>query len=145
MEPLLSVKELQTRFATKKGFVTAVDGVSFEVNKGEILCIVGESGCGKSTIAMSILRLLSGNGENSHGEVLFGDRDLLKLTEDDMCSVRGNDIAMIFQDPMSSLNPTLTIGHQLEEPFRIHRGMNKKQAREAALEMLRKVIIPSTE
>ena len=145
MEPLLSVKELQTRFATKKGFVTAVDGVSFEVNKGEILCIVGESGCGKSTIAMSILRLLSGNGENSHGEVLFGDRDLLKLTEDDMCSVRGNDIAMIFQDPMSSLNPTLTIGHQLEEPFRIHRGMNKKQAREAALEMLRKVSIPSPE
>ena len=145
MEPLLSVKELQTRFATKKGFVTAVDGVSFEVNKGEILCIVGESGCGKSTIAMSILRLLSGNGENSHGEVLFGGRDLLKLTEDDMCSVRGNDIAMIFQDPMSSLNPTLTIGHQLEEPFRIHRGMNKKQAREAALEMLRKVSIPSPE
>ena len=145
MEPLLSVKELQTRFATKKGFVTAVDGVSFEVNKGEILCIVGESGCGKSTIAMSILRLLSGNGENSHGEVLFGGRDLLKLTEDDMCSVRGNDIAMIFQDPMSSLNPTLTIGHQLEEPFRIHRGMNRKQAREAALEMLRKVSIPSPE
>lgn len=145
MEPLLSVKELQTRFATKKGFVTAVDGVSFEVNRGEILCIVGESGCGKSTIAMSILRLLSGNGENSHGEVLLNGKDILKLSEDEMCSIRGNDIAMIFQDPMSSLNPTLTIGHQLEEPFRIHRGMNRKQAREAALEMLKKVSIPSPE
>jgi len=143
MEHLLSVKGLRTEFKTKKGIVAAVDGVDFTIKKGEVLGIVGESGCGKSVTSLSILRLLPENGRIAGGSVKFQGNDLLALSEKDMCDIRGNKIAMIFQDPLSSLNPTMSIGDQMIEPFTVHRGLTKKQAREAALDMLVRVGIPS--
>ncbi|UTC63447.1 ABC transporter ATP-binding protein [Treponema sp. OMZ 787] len=145
MPKLLSVKELTVRFAQKKGYTTIVDRVSFDVQNGEILCVVGESGCGKSTIAMSILQLLSINGEISGGHIIMDGKELTTLTEDEMCGIRGNSISMIFQDPMSSLNPTKTVASQLIEPYMIHKGMKRKAARAEALKMLKDVGIPNPE
>ena len=145
MDSLLTVDGLSVQFNTKKGINTAVDGISFSVGKGEILGIVGESGCGKSVTSLSILRLLGTNARISQGSVKLEGRELLSLSEDEMCKIRGNEIAMIFQDPMTALNPTLTIGDQLIEPLVIHQGFNKKNARKEAVEVLKKVGISAPE
>ena len=145
MASLLSVENLQVQFQTKKGINTAVDGVSFSVEKGRILGIVGESGCGKSVTSMSILQLLGSNARISGGSIKLDGKELIGLPEKEMCRIRGNDIAMIFQDPMTSLNPTMTIGKQIMESLIIHRGMNKAEARKEAIRMLEMVKIPSPE
>lgn len=145
MDSLLSVKDLQVQFQTKKGINTAVDGISFSVEKGKILGIVGESGCGKSVTSLSILQLLGTNARISQGSILLDGKELLKLTEDEMCKIRGNDIAMIFQDPMTALNPTMSIGAQLIEPLVIHQGYHKKDAWNEAIEVLKKVGISAPE
>jgi peptide/nickel transport system ATP-binding protein len=142
-EPLLEVDGLKTYFYTRDGVVRAVDGVSFTVYPGETLAVVGESGCGKSVTSLSILRLIaSPPGKIVSGRLLFQGRDLLGLTEDEMRQVRGNEIAMIFQEPMTSLNPVLTIGRQIAEALVLHRGMTQGQALERAVEMLTLVNIP---
>jgi len=146
MGTLLEVKNLKTRFYTQDGVVHAVNGVSFYLNEGETLGIVGESGCGKSVSVLSLMRLVpQPPGKIVGGEVWFEGRDLLKISEDEIRQVRGNKIAMIFQDPMTSLNPVLTIGQQLGEPLMLHLGMDKKQAREEAIRLLRMVGIPEAE
>lgn len=145
MDSLLTVDGLEVQFYTKKGINTAVDGVSFSLGKGEILGIVGESGCGKSVTSMSILQLLGTNSEISKGSIRLEGRELLELSEDEMCKIRGNEIAMIFQDPMTALNPTMTIGAQLIEPFMLHQGFHKQEAEEKAVEMLKKVGISAPE
>ena len=145
MDSLLSVKDLQVQFQTKKGINTAVDGISFSIGKGEILGIVGESGCGKSVSSMSILRLLGTNAKISQGSIKLGDKELLSLSEDEMCKIRGNEIAMIFQDPMTALNPIMTIGDQLIEPLVIHQGYKKKDAWKEVIEVLKKVGIAAPE
>lgn len=122
MASLLSVENLQVQFQTKKGINTAVDGVSFSVEKGRILGIVGESGCGKSVTSMSILQLLGSNARISGGSIKLDGKELIGFPEKEMCRIRGNDIAMIFQDPMTALNPTLTIGTQLMEPIMLHQN-----------------------
>ena len=119
MSKLIDVKNLRTSFKTHIGDVQAVRGVSFYVDKGEAIGVVGESGCGKSVTMMSIMRLLSENGKVVDGEVIFGDRDITKISEKEMEGIRGNEIGMIFQDPMTSLNPLFTIGDQLIEPLKI--------------------------
>jgi len=142
-EPLLEVEELKTYFFTRDGVVRAVDGVSFSVGRGETLCIVGESGCGKSVTSLSILRLIaSPPGRTVAGRVLFEGRDLLALPEPDMRKVRGDAISMIFQEPMTSLNPVLTIGHQIAEALVLHRGLSSRAAEARAVEMLRLVRMP---
>ena len=138
---LLELKDLHTFFRTKKGIVKAVNGVSYSVEAGRTLGVVGESGSGKSVSAMSILQLLDGNGYIDSGEILFEGRDLTKLTEKEMYSVRGNDISVIFQEPMTSLNPVFTVSRQVSEPFIIHQGMTKKQAAAKVIEMLADVKI----
>jgi len=145
MDSLLSVKDLQVQFQTKKGINTAVDGISFSIEKGEILGIVGESGCGKSVTSMSILQLLGTNSKISQGSIKLEGRELLTMTEDEMCKIRGNEIAMIFQDPMTALNPTMSIGEQLIEPLIIHQGYKKKDAWNEAIEVLKKVGISAPE
>ena len=140
---LLELKDLHTFFRTKKGIVKAVNGVSYSVETGRTLGVVGESGSGKSVSAMSILQLLDGNGYIDSGEILFEGRDLTKLTEKEMYSVRGNDISVIFQEPMTSLNPVFTVSRQVSEPFIIHQGMTKKQAAAKVIEMLADVKIPN--
>ncbi len=145
MERLLEVKNLKTEFKTNVGQVHAVRGVSFYLDKGEALGIVGESGCGKSVTMMSIMRLLADNGKIADGEIYFDGKDLSKAKDSDMDSIRGNDIGMIFQDPMTSLNPVFTIGDQLIEPLIKHRGMKKDEAKKHAVEMLKLVGIPSPE
>lgn len=142
---LLQVKNLHTFFKTRKGIVKAVNDVSYELEPGKTIGIVGESGSGKSVSAMSILQLLDGNGYIADGEVIFEDRDLTKLSQQEMYEIRGNKISVIFQEPMTSLNPVFTIKRQLSEPFMIHQGMNKKQAEAKALEMLAAVQIPNPE
>lgn len=139
-EPLLSVRDLTTRFRTDRGQVTAVDRVSFDVAAGETVAIVGESGSGKSVTAMSILRLIPDPpGRIESGEILFDGQDLLKLTDAGIRAVRGDRIAMIFQEPMSSLNPALTVGMQVAEPVNLHRGTVWRAALERAKELLGKV------
>ena len=145
MEKLLEVKNLETSFKTNVGEVHAVRGVSFYLNQGEALGIVGESGCGKSVTMMSIMRLIDSNGRIVNGEINFDGKDISKAKDSEMNSIRGNDIGMIFQDPMTSLNPVYTIGDQLMEPLLKHKGMNKEQARKEAIEMLGLVGIPSPE
>ena len=140
---LLELKDLHTFFRTKKGIVKAVNGVSYSVETGRTLGVVGESGSGKSVSAMSILQLLDGNGYIDSGEILFEGRDLTKLTEKEMYSVRGNDISVIFQEPMTSLNPVFTVSRQVSEPFITHQGMTKKQAAAKVIEMLADVKIPN--
>ncbi len=143
--PLLEVKNLRTFFKTKKGIVKAVNDVSYSLEPGKTIGIVGESGSGKSVSAMSILRLLDANGFIESGEIYFEGKDLTKLSMDEMYHIRGNAISVIFQEPMTSLNPVFTVDRQLSEPFRIHQGMNKKQAHEQALKMLYDVQIPNPE
>ena len=136
---LLTVRDLKVQFDTRRGTVTAVDGVSFGVTPGRALCIVGESGCGKSVTSLAILGLLGKNGRVAGGSVTFDGRELTGLSDAEFCRIRGNDIAMIFQDPMTALNPTQTIGRQLSEPLMLHRGMDKQAAWKAASEMLNRV------
>lgn len=143
--PLLEVKNLHTYFRTKKGIVKAVNDVSYSLDAGKTIGIVGESGSGKSVSAMSILRLLDGNGYIESGEIYFDGKELTKLPLEEMYSIRGNAISVIFQEPMTSLNPVFTIEKQLSEPFIIHQGMNKKEASENALKMLYDVQIPNPE
>jgi len=142
---LLEVKNLHTFFKTRKGIVKAVNDVSYELEPGKTVGIVGESGSGKSVSAMSILQLLDGNGYIAEGEILFDGVDLTKLTQKDMYQIRGNSISVIFQEPMTSLNPVFTVKKQLSEPFMIHQGMDKKAAAQKALEMLEAVQIPNPE
>ena len=142
---LLEIKNLHTYFKTRKGIVKAVNDVSYTLEPGKTIGIVGESGSGKSVSAMSILQLLDGNGYIAEGEVLFEGRDLTKLTQQEMYEIRGNKISVIFQEPMTSLNPVFTIKRQLSEPFMIHQGMKKKEAEQKALEMLAAVQIPNPE
>jgi peptide/nickel transport system ATP-binding protein len=142
---LLEVKNLHTYFKTRKGIVKAVNDVSYSLEPGKTVGIVGESGSGKSVSAMSILRLLDGNGYIAEGEVLFEGKDLTKLTQEEMYEIRGNKISVIFQEPMTSLNPVFTIKRQLSEPFMIHQKMTKKEAAQKALEMLAAVQIPNPE
>ncbi len=144
METLLEVKELRTSFFTYAGEVKAVDGVSFSLRKGEALAIVCESGCGKSVTALSIMRLIQQPGKIREGSsILFDGKDLVALAEKEMERIRGNDIAMIFQDPMTSLNPVLTIRLQIAETLQLHQGMSKEQASQRAVELLDMVGIPS--
>jgi peptide/nickel transport system ATP-binding protein len=143
---LLEVTDLKTQFFTRDGVVRAVDGVSFNVFPGETLAVVGESGCGKSVTSLSILRLIaSPPGRIVAGRIAFQGRDLLTLSEDAMRAVRGNEISMIFQEPMTSLNPVLTIGRQISEALVLHRGMTKTEALARTVEMLRLVNIPDAE
>ena len=139
---ILDVRHLTTELITDRGVVRAVDDVSFTLEKGEILGLVGESGCGKSMTSMSVMRLLSRADARISGEVLFDGVDLLALSDKEMNAVRGNKIAMIFQDVMTSLNPLMTIGRQIMEPMMVHRGMNKAEARAEAIRLLEDVGIP---
>ena len=143
--PLLEVKNLHTYFKTKKGIVKAVNDVSYSLEPGKTIGIVGESGSGKSVSAMSILQLLDANGYIAGGEVLFEGKDLTKLSLNEMYRIRGNAISVIFQEPMTSLNPVFTVDRQLSEPFIIHQGKTKKEAHELALKMLADVQIPNPE
>ncbi|HSN41131.1 MAG TPA: ABC transporter ATP-binding protein, partial [Burkholderiales bacterium] len=144
--PLLEVDGLKTHFYTRDGVVRAVDGVSFSVHPGETLAVVGESGCGKSVTSLSILRLIaSPPGRTVAGRLMFAGRDLLSLSESEMRAVRGNEISMIFQEPMTSLNPVLTIGRQIAETLTLHRGLSRGAALARAVEMLRLVNMPEPE
>ncbi len=146
MATLLEVKGLETQFFTQAGVVHAVNGLSYTLDEGETLAIVGESGCGKSVSVMSLIRLIPiPPGKVVGGEVWFDGQDLLKLSNDEIRQVRGNRIAMIFQDPMTSLNPVLTIGKQLTEAMQLHLGMNKEQSRKRAVELLELVGIPGAD
>ncbi len=140
-EVLLSVRDLHAGFDTEDGFVRAVDGVTFDVHRGEVFAIVGESGSGKSVTAMTILGLIP-TVEVSAGEIIWRGRDLLSISDEERRKVRGGEIAMIFQDPLTALNPVHTVGRQIGEMARIHEGLNKKQALERAIEMLDLVGIP---
>ncbi|HYZ60971.1 MAG TPA: ABC transporter ATP-binding protein [Acetobacteraceae bacterium] len=142
-EPLLQVENLQTHFGTPDGVVRAVEGLSFHIDPGETLAIVGESGCGKSVTSMSILRLIQEPPGRIRGTIRFLGRNLLELPEAEMRKLRGKDISMIFQEPMTSLNPVLTIGRQIGEALRLHEGLNAKQAEARAVEMLTLVGIPA--
>jgi peptide/nickel transport system ATP-binding protein len=139
---LLEVRNLQTHFATPDGVVRAVEGLSFGVEAGETVGIVGESGCGKSVTAMSILRLIPEPPGKIAGSISFQGRDLLSLSEPEMRQIRGNDISMIFQEPMTSLNPVLTVGRQIGETLRLHQGLDAREAEAKAIEMLTLVGIP---
>ena len=142
-EPLLSVEDLRVEFWTSRGTVYAVNGISFEVAAGETLGIVGESGCGKSVTSLALLGILSRAGRVTSGSALFGGRDLLKLGDEQLRKIRGREIAMIFQDPMSSLNPVLTVGRQIREALETHFDMDRRQADRRATELLDQVGIPS--
>ncbi|MCD6237966.1 MAG: ABC transporter ATP-binding protein [Thermotoga sp.] len=144
-EKLLEVKGLKTYFFTENGVVKAVDGVDFDVYKGETLGLVGESGCGKSVTAFSIMRLLDYPGKTVGGRVVFEGENLLEKSEDGMRKIRGKDIAMIFQEPMTSLNPVFTIGYQISEALKIHLHMNDREAMAKSVELLKKVGIPIPE
>ena len=139
---VLEVKNLKTYFYTDKGVGKAVDDISFTLKKGEILSIVGESGSGKSMTAYSILKLIGYPGKIISGKIIFNGKDLIKLTDKEMRKIRGNDISMIFQDPMNSLNPVFTVGTQLVETIVTHKNISKKEATKLSLELLEKVILP---
>jgi oligopeptide/dipeptide ABC transporter ATP-binding protein len=142
MAHLLEIRDLQTHFPTRAGLVRAVDGVSFHIDEGELLALVGESGCGKSITALSVMRLISPPGKIVGGEITFNGENLLAVSEERLREIRGDDIAMIFQDPMTSLNPVYTVGEQIAEALRLHRGLSRKQARAATVEAMREVAIP---
>jgi oligopeptide/dipeptide ABC transporter ATP-binding protein len=144
-EPLLSVRDLEVRFWTGRGTVHAVNGISFEIRPGETLGIVGESGCGKSVTSLALMGILPRAGRATKGEALFEGRDLLKLSDQELRKVRGREIAMIFQDPMTSLNPVLTVGRQIREAIQTHFDLDRKAAAERAADLLRQVGIPSPE
>ena len=145
MPQLLRVTDLKTHFPTSEGTVKAVDGVSFTLDEGELLGLVGESGCGKSITALSLMRLVSPPGKIVEGSIKFRGKELLDASDSEMRDLRGNDIAMIFQDPMTSLNPVFTVGEQIAEALRLHRNLSKKQARNAAIAAMEEVAIPSPE
>jgi oligopeptide transport system ATP-binding protein len=142
-EPLLAVEDLHVRFWTRRGIVHAVNGITFDIAPGETLGIVGESGCGKSVTSLAILGLLARNGQVESGRALFGGRDLIRQSDRALRRIRGREIAMIFQDPMSSLNPVLTIGRQIREAVQTHFDMDRKEAEKTAAEALDRVGIPS--
>lgn len=143
---LLEVKDLKTYFYTEEGVTPAVDGLSFTLQDGGTLAIVGESGCGKSVTSLSILRIFpSPPGKIVGGDILYKGESLLKKSEKEMRKIRGNEISMIFQEPLTSLNPVFTVGQQICETLKMHQGLNKKQAREKGIEMLKKVGIPTPE
>lgn len=145
-EPVLQVKGLKTYYYTEEGVVPAVDGLDFEVEPGETFAIVGESGCGKSVTSLSILRLIpSPPGKIIDGEIIYHGQDLVKKSEREMRNIRGNDISMIFQEPMTSLNPVFTVGQQIGESFRFHQQMGKAEMLKKSIEMLRLVGIPEPE
>src|SRR5258708_17386604 len=142
MYHLLEVTNLATRFSTREGLVRAVAGVSLYIDRGELLGVVGESGCGKSMTALSVMRLIDPPGKIVSGQMPFDGKDLLQLPNSAMRDVRGNDIAMIFQDPMTSLNPVFTVGEQIAEALRLHRNLSRKDARRGAIDAMREVSIP---
>ena len=142
---LLAVRDLRVDFRSRGGVVHAVDGISFDVQPGEVVALVGESGCGKSATAYSILRLIAEPGRISAGQVLFEGQDLLTLSDDEIRHIRGNRISMIFQEPMTSLNPVMRIGDQITEAVRLHRKMTAREAWNKAVDMLRLVRIPEPE
>ncbi|MEI7671401.1 MAG: ABC transporter ATP-binding protein, partial [Deltaproteobacteria bacterium] len=143
---ILEVKDLSTHFFTPEGVVKAVDGVSYSVEMGETVAIVGESGCGKSVSALSIMRLIPDPpGRVVSGQIFFNGRDLQKLTREEMRRVRGREMAMVFQEPMTSLNPVLTIGRQITETLEVHLNMSREAAEKRAVEVLRLVGIPDPE
>jgi peptide/nickel transport system ATP-binding protein/oligopeptide transport system ATP-binding protein len=144
-EALLTIKNLRTRFHIYEGMVTAVDGVDLDVYRGETLGVVGESGCGKSVTALSVLRLLASPPAKIEGEILFDGKNLLDMSLDEIRQIRGNAISMIFQEPMTSLNPVLTIGEQISEAIRLHQGVARQDAWSKVVEMLQMVQIPSPE
>ncbi len=143
MSHLLEIKNLQTHFPTKEGIVKAVNDVSFHIDEGELLGLVGESGCGKSITALSVMRLISKPGKIVGGSIKFRGDELTKASEEKMREIRGNDIAMIFQDPMTSLNPVYSVGEQIAEALRLHRNLSKNDAWDAAIEAMEEVAIPS--
>ena len=145
MSYLLEVNNLQTHFPTRAGIVKAVDDVSFYINEGELLGLVGESGCGKSITALSLMRLIAPPGEIVGGSIRFKDEDLLKASDERMREIRGDDISMIFQDPMTSLNPVYTVGEQIAEALRLHRGLNKRDAIGGAIDAMKEVAMPAPE
>lgn len=145
MQRLLEISGLKTVFPTREGLVKAVDDVSFNVNEGEFVGLVGESGCGKSITALSILRLIYPPGKITAGSIRFRGEDLTSVSEERMRAIRGNDIAMIFQDPMTSLNPVFTVGDQIAEALRLHRKLDRRAARQAAIEAMKEVSIPAAE
>ena len=144
-QPLLEVKNLKTYFYTEDGVVKAVDGVDFEVYPGEVLGIVGESGCGKSVTLLSVMRLISRSGKITEGEIIFDGQNLLKLTESEMTHVRGNRISMIFQQPQTALNPVFKVGYQIAEVLSIHQDCDKETGKKRAIELLSMVGIPEAE
>ncbi len=145
MKNLLEIKNLHTYFNTRRGLIKAVNGVSLTVQEGRTLGVVGESGSGKSQTAMSILRLFEPNQKIYEGEVLFEGKNLSTMSENDLRKIRGNDISMIFQEPMTSLNPVFTVNRQISEVLMLHQGMNKDEATKTAIEMLKAVKIPNAE
>jgi peptide/nickel transport system ATP-binding protein len=143
-EPLLDIRGLKTHFATDEGMVQSVDGVDIRINKGETVCVVGESGCGKTVTAMSVLKLIAmPPGKIVEGQILWKGRDLVPLDRKAMNKIRSKEIAIVFQEPMTSLNPVYTIGDQISEVLQLHEGLSKKQALEKTVEMLRLVHIPN--
>ena len=146
MAPLLEIKGLKTHFSTDDGILQAVDGVDITINKGETLCVVGESGCGKTVTAMSILKLIAmPPGRIAAGQIIFEGRDLVPLTSNELDDIRAKEIGFIFQEPMTSLNPVLTIGEQIAESLRRHEAVTRKQALERTIEMLKLVQFPNAE
>ncbi|WP_441233598.1 ABC transporter ATP-binding protein [Bradyrhizobium sp. 930_D9_N1_4] len=146
MAPLLEIKGLKTHFSTDDGILQAVDGVDISINKGETLCVVGESGCGKTVTAMSVLKLIAmPPGRIAAGQIIFEGRDLVPLTSNQLDEIRAKEIGFIFQEPMTSLNPVLTIGEQIAESLRRHEAVTRKQALERTIEMLKLVQIPNAE
>ncbi len=144
-QPILEIRGLETRFDTSAGTAQAVDGVSLSLQAGETLCVVGESGCGKSITALSIMGLVPHPGKVVGGEILFHGRDLRKISESELARVRGNQISMIFQDPSSALNPVHTVGDQIAEVYRLHKNMGQREAEKASIEMLKATGIPDPE
>ena len=142
-EPLLTVEDLHVQFGTMRGLVYAVNGISFDIAPGETLGIVGESGCGKSVTSLALLGILARNGRVTRGSAMFEGRDLMKLSDSELRKIRGKEIAMIFQDPMTSMNPVLTVGRQIREALETHFGMNREDANRRAAELLDQVGIPS--
>src|SRR6184192_375516 len=144
-ERLIEVKDLKVQFATEDGIVHAVDGVNFQLSRGQVLGIVGESGSGKSVTAMTLLGLTKDKNTRFEGEVLYKGRNVLEMNEDELEDVRGNEMSMIFQDPMTSLNPVYTVGAQICEAIRIHERADKPQARRRAIDLLKQVGIPNAD
>src|SRR5690625_1149312 len=144
-EPLLKVSHLKTYFHTENNVIKAVDDVSFHINNGELVGIVGESGSGKSVTSLSIMRLIESPGEIVNGDIIFAGDNLLQLREKEMEKIRGNDLAMVFQEPLTSLNPVLTVGRQISETIRVHQKVSKQEARKRSIDLLKQVKIPRPE